>query len=152
MGEVRGKSKYHQSTLDAWMKFSKIKIFYKCEISIERYNLGFSQSMGGGEAAFCFVGLVLRQYLPISPDSNSGSSCSASWVMELQVYATMPIRADPPLMGKCRGLYLICYWGLIIASYSAQILCLGLNTFQSMHGKLLSQDCGRFSLNQEMGQ
>lgn len=29
------------------MKFSKIKIFYKCEISTERYNLGVPQGMGG---------------------------------------------------------------------------------------------------------
>lgn len=50
--------------------------------------------------------------------------------------------------GKTLGLVLICYWGL---NHSI-LQCLGLNIFQSLNGKLLLQDGGRLSLNQEAGE
>lgn len=49
------------------------------------------------------------------------------------------------------GLYLIYYRGLDHSILQCTDVCLGLNTLQSLHGKLLSQDCGRSNLNQEMG-
>lgn len=100
------------------------------------------------EILFCFVGLVLRQYLPhySRMTSNSGSSCSVSRVLEPQTYATTPTCTDPSLV----GLYLIYYRGLDRSILQCTGVCLGLNTLQSLHGKLLSQDRGRSSLNQEM--
>lgn len=57
----------------------------------------------------------------------------------------------PVFIRQMCGLYLIYYQGLDHSILQCTDVCLGLNTLQSLCEKLLSQDCGRSTLNQEVG-